>query len=77
MSGDRVRWNHSRLGTHDQGWAGPGIARVLQIDPSRAGFGERGRKGVPPGPAVLIELEHNGVKQWLRASEVEPLEDAS
>jgi len=60
----RVRW--TKCG---EGWGFPGVGRVLQMDPKRMHFGP---KMGTPGPALLLQLDHNGLTQWLSPGEVEP-----
>lgn len=70
----RVRW----IGANPDGWAGPGIARIVAFDPRRAHFpgGTKGTKDEPKrGPAYEIKLEHNGLRQWVSVIEVEPVDE--
>lgn len=69
--GSRVKW----LAGNPEGWAGPGIGRIISYDPNRVWF--EGNK-VPPGspsrgPAVEIELEHNHLRQWVSPIELEEI----
>jgi len=75
MASDRIRWNHSRINSDDKGWAGPGIGRALTLDSSRSMFGPRTEKGIAPGPAVLIQFDHNNLQEWVPYGECELLPD--
>jgi hypothetical protein len=64
---DRVRW----MSANPDGWAGPGVGRVIAFDDSRRGFGNKGR----PGPAFCIKLDHNQLEEWVYPHELEKLEE--
>jgi len=66
----RVRW----LGANPEGWAGPGIGKLVDFEKARPYFplGTPGTKDEPPkGPAYEIKLEHNRLRQWVGITEVE------
>lgn len=72
--GDRVVWNHSRLGSDDEGWAGPGFGKILQLDAARPGFGQQSRQNPQAkGVAALIQLDHNDLRQWVHPNELDAL----
>lgn len=73
--GARAMWMHSRVGSSDQGWAGPGIATVLGCDEQRRFFGLPVGSG-NPGPAVEIRLDHSGERIWVEPSELVELDAA-
>ncbi len=75
--GSRVVWNHSRLGSDDEGWSGPGFARIVQYELDRPGFGAQSKSNPQArGMGVLIQLEHNEIRQWVRLFELEEAEEA-
>jgi hypothetical protein len=72
--GDKVQW----LGALDAngnpkgGWAGDGVGHIRHYDPARDYFpgGQPGSKDSPPkGPAVLIMLDGEPVKEGERTRE--------
>lgn len=68
-----VQWMHSRVGSAQQGWAGPGLARVINVQEQRPFFGPPLASG-NPGPAVEIQLLHNDMKAWVDPAELVELE---
>lgn len=70
--GTRVRWLHSRIGSDDPGWAGPGIGIITDFESARRGFGPDFGTG-SPGPAFQIKLDHNGLSEWVGPDQIEAL----
>ena len=68
MVGAHVKWTNC----NHEGWAGPGIGRVIAFESNRLGFGEaRSRRQAPHGPACHVKLDHNGLSVWVEPDELD------
>lgn len=66
--GDKAIWT----GANPKGWAGNGACQILDAEWKRPFFPGEVVDGVPRGPAVCIQMDHNGLTCWVEPGELQP-----